>query len=111
MMFLINSIRHVKGELLLVAKTILTTEIDAHRLAIGKPLVYRVHRSLKGGNLADMKSRPLAWAVAIPIDGAMYSLASVRKNRREWQDMNRLAHEMRQLGFIEYEVRDNLSTT
>ncbi len=92
-------------------KTILTTEIDTNRHAIGKPLVYRVHRSVKGGNLADMEAKPLAWAVAIPIDGAMHSLVSVRKNRREWQDLNRLAREMRQLGFIEYEVRDNLSST
>ena len=91
-------------------KTILTTDIDANRHAIGKPLVYRVHRSVKGGNLADMQGRPLAWAVAIPIDGAMHSLVSVRKNRREWQDLNRLAREMRQLGFIEYEIRDNLSS-
>ena len=92
-------------------KTILTTEIDVHRHAIGKPLVYRVHRSVRGGNLADMEAKPLAWAVAIPIDGAMHSLVSVRKNRREWQDLNRLANEMRQLGFIEYEIRDNLANT
>ena len=90
-------------------KTILATEIDTYRHAIGKPLVYRVHRSMRGGNLADMKGKPLAWAIAIPIDGAMHSLVSVRHNRREWQDLNRLAHEMRQMGFIEYEVRDNLS--
>ena len=91
-------------------KTILTTEIDSFRHAIGKPLVYRVHRSLRGGNLGDLEGRPLAWAVAIPIDGAMHSLVSVRRNRREWQDLNRLANEMRVLGFIEYEVRDNLTT-
>ncbi len=90
-------------------KTVLSTDIDAQRHAIGRPLVYRVHRSIRGGNLVDMQAKPLAWAVAIPIDGAMHSLVSVRKNRREWQDLNRLAKEMRQLGFIEYEVRDNLS--
>lgn len=90
-------------------KTILSTDIDKHRHSIGKPLVYRVHRSVKGGNLANMKTKPLAWAVAIPIDGAMHSLVSVRKNRREWQDLNRLARELRELGFIEYEVRNNLN--
>ncbi|MYD44681.1 MAG: hypothetical protein F4W90_12445 [Gammaproteobacteria bacterium] len=92
-------------------KTILTTDIDVYRHSIGKPLIYRVHRSVKGGHLADMAAKPLAWAVAIPIDGAMHSLVSVRKNRREWQDLNRLAREMRQLGFIEYEIRDNLSSS
>ena len=66
---------------------------------------------MRGGNLADMQGKPLAWAVAIPIDGAMHLLVSVRKNRREWQDLNRLAREMRQLGFIEYEIRDNLSSS
>ena len=76
---------------------------------MGNPLVYRVHRSVKGGNLADMQGKPLAWAVAIPIDGKMHSLVSVRHNRREWQDLNRLARELRELGFIEYGVRDNLS--
>lgn len=90
-------------------KTILATDIDAYRHALGRPLVYRVHRSLRGGNLGDLKGHPLAWAVAIPIDGAMHSLVSVRKNRREWQDLNRLANEMRAMGFIEYEIRDNLS--
>lgn len=92
----------------MVPKTILATEIDSYRHAMGKPLVYRVHRSMRGGNLGDMKSKPLAWAIAIPVDGAMHSLVSVRHNRREWQDLNRLAQELRQLGFIEYEIRDNL---
>lgn len=59
--------------------------------------------------MGDTRSKPLAWAIAIPIDGLMHSLVSVRKNRREWQDLNRLANELRQMGFIEYEVRDNLS--
>ena len=93
----------------LEAKTILSSQIDDVRHAVGKPLVYRVHRSIKGGSMGDTRSKPLAWAVAIPIDGSMHSLVSVRNNRREWQDLNRLANEMRQLGFIEYELRDNLS--
>ena len=90
-------------------KTILSSEIDHVRHAIGKPLVYRVHRSIKGGSMGNTRSKPLAWAIAFPIDGMMHSLVSVRKNRREWQDLNRLANELRHLGFIEYEVRDNLT--
>ena len=91
-------------------KTILATEIDLHRHAMGKPLIYRVHRLLKGGSMGNTESKPLAWAVAIPIDGSMHVLVSVRKNRREWQDLNRLAKELRSLGFVEFEVRDNLSS-
>lgn len=90
-------------------KTILTTEIDSLRHAMGKPLIYRVHRLIKGGSKATPKSKPLAWAVAIPIDGSMHLLVSVRKNRREWQDLNRLAKELRAMGFVEFEIRDNLS--
>ena len=90
-------------------KNILATEIDAYRHAMGKPLVYRVHRLIKGGSKANTEQKPLAWAVAIPIDGSMHSLVSVRRNRREWQDLNRLARELRNLGFVEYEVRDNLN--
>ena len=91
-------------------KSILATDIDMHRHAMGKPLIYRVHRLLKGGSMGTPKSKPLAWAVAIPIDGSMHVLVSVRKNRREWQDLNRLAKELRALGFVEFEVRDNLSS-
>ncbi|MCY4144314.1 MAG: hypothetical protein OXG08_11605 [Gammaproteobacteria bacterium] len=90
-------------------RTILATQIDEYRHAMGKPLVYRVHRLILGGSLGDNKTKPLAWAVAIPIDGVMHSLVSVRNNRREWQDLNRLAQELRKLGFVEYEVRNNLS--
>ena len=90
-------------------KSILATEIDGFRHAMGKPLIYRVHRLLKGGSKATPKTKPLAWAVAIPIDGSMHVLVSVRKNRREWQDLNRLAVELRSLGFVEFEVRNNLT--
>ncbi len=90
-------------------KTILATQIDEYRQAMGNPLVYRVHRLILGGSLGDNKTKPLAWAVAIPIDGVMHSLVSVRNNRREWQDLNRLAQELRKLGLVEYEVRNNLT--
>lgn len=65
----------------------------------GLPRVFKVKRKLSVGGLANIKTKPTAWAVCIPVDGDERILFSARNNRREWTDLNRMKDHLIGLGF------------
>ena len=72
------------------------------------PLVYRVERVHQGGGYGDQDKHPLAWAVAVYVDGALCRGFNARGAGREWNSVDRLAGWMRDQGFWYWWTRNDL---
>ena len=62
-------------------------------------LVYRVERVHQGGGYGDQGKHPLAWAVAVYVDGQLCRVFNARGAGREWNSIDKLAGWLREQGF------------
>lgn len=62
-------------------------------------LIYRVQRIHQGGGYGDQDRHPLAWAVAVYVDGQLYRVFNARGAGREWNSLDRLSSWLREQGF------------
>ena len=71
-------------------------------------LVYRVERLHRGGGYGDQDKHPLAWAVAVYVDGQLYRIYNARGAGREWNNIDRLSGWLREQGFWYWWTRNDL---
>ena len=71
-------------------------------------LVYRIERLHQGGGYGDQDKHPLAWAVAVYIDGQLCRVFNARGAGREWNSIDRLAGWLREQGFWYWWTRNDL---
>lgn len=71
-------------------------------------LVYRVERLHRGGGYGDQDKHPMAWAVAVYVDGQLYRVYNARGAGREWNNVDRLANWLRDQGFWYWWMRNDL---
>ena len=71
-------------------------------------LVYRVERLHQGGGYGDQDKHPLAWAVAVYVDGQLCRVYNARGAGREWNSVDRLAGWLREQGFWYWWTRNDL---
>ena len=62
-------------------------------------LTYRIQRTHQGGGYGDQDRHPLAWAVAVYVDGQLYRVFNARGAGREWNSLDRLSGWPREQGF------------
>ena len=62
-------------------------------------LIYRIQRTHQGGGYGDQDRHPLAWAVAVYVDGQLYRVFNARGAGREWNSLDRLSSWLREQGF------------
>ena len=80
---------------------------QAARLA-DQVLVYRVRRNQQGGGFGDQQRYPYAWAVIVYVDGQPARVISARGGGREWTSLDRLERWLREQGFRNWWVRNEL---
>lgn len=71
-------------------------------------LVYRVERLHRGGGYGDQDKHPLAWAIAVYVDGQLYRVYNARGAGREWNHIDRLSGWLREQGFWYWWTRNDL---
>lgn len=71
-------------------------------------LVYRVQRTHQGGGYGDQDKHPLAWAVAVYVDGQLCRIFNARGAGREWNSLDRLSGWLREQGFWYWWTRNDL---
>jgi hypothetical protein len=79
----------------------------AYRL-LGHPVVARVPRAQLGGGFGDQARHPNAWGVFVQIDGLMTRIISARGLPREWTSLDRLERWLREQGFRNWWVQNEL---
>jgi len=89
------------------------TQADLAPLRIGSrlgesALVYRVQRTFQGGGYGDQDKHPLAWAVAVYVDGQLYRVFNARGAGREWNSIDKLSSWLREQGFWYWWTRNDL---
>lgn len=70
--------------------------------------VVRVKRTVRGGGKGNIESRPYGWGVEVIVDGKPRRLMSDRGIRREWTDLDRLEAWLREMGFRQWCVRNEV---
>lgn len=75
---------------------------------LGYPVVARVPRVHLGGGFGDQARHPNAWAVFVQIDGLMTRVISARGLPREWTSLDRLERWLREQGFRNWWVQNEL---
>ena len=71
-------------------------------------VVYRVERVHQGGGYGDQGKHPLAWAVAVYVDGQLCRVFNARGAGREWNSIDRLSLWLREQGFWYWWTRNDL---
>ncbi len=71
-------------------------------------VIYRTTRIHQGGGYGDQSRHPLAWAVAVYIDGQLYRVFNARGTGREWNGLDRLSSWLREQGFWYWWTRNDL---
>ncbi len=71
-------------------------------------LIYRVERVHQGGGYGDQDKHPMAWAVAVYIDGQLCRVFNARNSGREWNSIDRLNSWLRDQGFWCWWTRNDL---
>ncbi len=71
-------------------------------------VVYRVERLHQGGGYGDQGKHPLAWAVAVYVDGQLCRVFNARGAGREWNSIDRLSLWLRDQGFWYWWTRNDL---
>ena len=71
-------------------------------------LVYRVERVHQGGGYGDQGKHPMAWAVAVYVDGQLCRVFNARGAGREWNSVDRLSNWLREQGFWYWWMRNDL---
>lgn len=74
----------------------------------GYPVVARVPRTQLGGGFGDQARHPFAWGVFVQVDGMMTRVISARGLPREWTSLDRLERWLRELGFRNWWVQNEL---
>ena len=73
-------------------------------------LIYRIQRTHQGGGYGDQDRHPLAWAVAVYVDGQLYRVFNARGAGREWNSLDRLSSWLREQGFWCWWTRNDFET-
>lgn len=89
------------------------TQADLAPLRIAERLgeyavVYRVERVHQGGGYGDQDKHPMAWAVAVYVDGQLCRVFNARGAGREWNSIDRLSSWLREQGFWCWWTRNDL---
>ena len=89
------------------------TQADLAPLRISERLgeyavVYRVERVHQGGGYGDQDKHPMAWAVAVYVDGQLCRVFNARGAGREWNSIDRLSSWLRDQGFWCWWTRNDL---
>ncbi len=71
-------------------------------------LVYRIERVHQGGGYGDQGKHPLAWAVAVYVDGQLCRLFNARGAGREWNSLDKLSQWLCDQGFWYWWTRNDL---
>ena len=71
-------------------------------------VVYRVERMHQGGGYGDSDKHPLAWAVAVYVDGQLCRVYNARGSGREWNSIDKLGSWLREQGFWYWWTRNDL---
>ncbi len=71
-------------------------------------LIYRIERVHQGGGYGDQDKHPLAWAVAVYVDGQLCRLFNARGAGREWNSLNKLSQWLCDQGFWYWWTRNDL---
>ena len=71
-------------------------------------VIYRIQRQHQGGGYGDQDRHPLAWAVAVYVDGQLYRVFNARGAGREWNSLDRLSTWLRHQGFWYWWTRNDL---
>lgn len=71
-------------------------------------LVYRIERVHQGGGFGDQGKHPLAWAVAVYVDGQLCRLFNARGAGREWNSLDKLSQWLCDQGFWYWWTRNDL---
>ena len=74
----------------------------------GNPIVYRVERRQQGGGFGNPSNHPYTWALAVYVDGQLTSVKSARGKIREWNSLDRLEKWLRQHGFRQWQLVNEL---
>jgi len=72
------------------------------------PVVYRIHRTQKGGGFGDQAKHPFAWGVLVYVDGQLARINSARGTGREWNDLDKVGVWLRGQGFGYWWTRNDL---
>ena len=73
-------------------------------------LIYRIERIHQGGGYGDQDKHPLAWAVAVYVDGQLFRIFNARGAGREWNSLDKLSSWLREQGFWYWWTRNDLET-
>jgi hypothetical protein len=71
-------------------------------------LIYRIERVHQGGGYGDQDKHPLAWAVAVYVDGQLCRLFNARGAGREWNSLDKLSQWLCDQGFWYWWTRNDL---
>ena len=71
-------------------------------------IVYRVERLQQGGGFGNPSNHPYTWALAVYVDDQLSSVKSARGKTREWNSLDRLEKWLRQHGFRNWQVVNEL---
>ncbi len=71
-------------------------------------LIYRVERVHQGGGYGDQDKHPMAWAIAVYVDGQLCRVFNARGAGREWNSIDRLSSWLRDQGFCCWWTRNDL---
>ncbi len=71
-------------------------------------LIYRVERVHQGGGYGDQDKHPMAWAIAVYVDGQLCRVFNARGAGREWNSIDRLSSWLRDQGFWCWWTRNDL---
>jgi len=71
-------------------------------------LIYRVERVHQGGGYGDQDKHPMAWAVAVYVDGQLCRVFNARGAGREWNSIDKLSGWLCDQGFWCWWTRNDL---
>jgi hypothetical protein len=71
-------------------------------------LIYRIERVHQGGGYGDQNKHPLAWAVAVYVDGQLCRVFNARGAGREWNSLDKLSQWLCDQGFWYWWTRNDL---
>ena len=71
-------------------------------------LIYRIERVHQGGGYGDQDKHPLAWAVAVYVDGQLCRVFNARGAGREWNSLDKLSQWLCDQGFWYWWTRNDL---
>lgn len=71
-------------------------------------VIYRVVRMHQAGGYGDQDKHPLAWAVALYVDGQLCRVYNARGSGREWVSLDKLGAWLREQGFWYWWTRNDL---